>query len=125
MVSKREYEFYIRTVIDKNSKFKPSKAFIETIAIIAYRQPISRSEIEFIRGVDSSGVLKTLLMKNLIKISGRSNTPGRPLLYKTTQQFLEYFGLNSLNDMPKMKEIEQLLDTEEQNQSQIKVFSKK
>ena len=99
-----------------------SKAFIETIAIIAYRQPISRSEIEFIRGVDSSGVLKTLLMKNLIKISGRSNTPGRPLLYKTTQQFLEYFGLNSLNDMPKMKEIEQLLDTEEQNQSQIKVF---
>ena len=61
------------------------------------------AKIEFIRGVDSSGVLKTLLTKDLIKISGRSNAPGRPLLYKTTQQFLEYIGINNLSDMPKMK----------------------
>ena len=73
IVTRAEYELFIRTVSGKNSKFRPSKAFIDTIAIIAYKQPISRSKIEFIRGVDSSGVLKTLLTKDLIKISGRSS----------------------------------------------------
>ncbi len=124
MVTKEEYEFFIRTVSGKNSKFRPSKAFIDTIAIIAYKQPVSRSKIEFIRGVDSSGVLKTLLTKDLIKISGRSNAPGRPLLYKTTQQFLEYFGLNNLSDMPKINEIKQLVDAQQEDQNQIEAFKK-
>ena len=124
IVTKEEYELYIRTVNGKSSKFRPSKAFIDTIAIIAYKQPVSRSKIEFIRGVDSSGVLKTLLTKNLIKISGRSNAPGRPLLYKTTQQFLEYFGINSLSDMPKINEIKQLIDASQKDQYQTEVFKK-
>ena len=124
LVSKEEYEFFIRTAMGKNSKFIPSKAFIDTIAIIAYKQPISRSEVEFIRGVDSSGVLKTLLTKGLIKIIGEPNTPGKPLLYRTTQKFLEYFGLNYLSDMPKINEIKQLVDNKQLDQSQIEVFKK-
>ena len=79
---------------------------------------------EFIRGVDSSGVLKTLLTKDLIKISGRSNAPGRPLLYKTTQKFLEYIGINNLSDMPKINEIKQLVDARQQDQYQTEVFKK-
>ena len=67
---------------------------MDSLAIIAYKQPIGRYEIEAIRGVDSSGVLKTLLNRNLIKIKGRDSGPGRPLLYQTTNNFLEYFGLN-------------------------------
>ena len=124
IVTKAEYELFIRSVSSNNSKFRPSKAFIDTIAIIAYKQPVSRSKIEFIRGVDSSGVLKTLLTKDLIKISGRSNAPGRPLLYQTTQQFLEYFGLNNLSDMPKINEINQLLDSQLEDQNQIEAFKK-
>ena len=124
IVTRAEYELYIKTVSGKNSKFRPSKAFIDTIAIIAYKQPVSRSKIEFIRGVDSSGVLKTLLTKDLIKISGRSNAPGRPLLYKTTQQFLEYIGINNLSDMPKINEIKQLVDARQQDQYQTEVFKK-
>ena len=124
IVTRAEYELFIRTVSGKNSKFRPSKAFIDTIAIIAYKQPVSRSKIEFIRGVDSSGVLKTLLTKDLIKISGRSNAPGRPLLYKTTQQFLEYIGINNLSDMPKINEIKQLVDARQQDQYQTEVFKK-
>ena len=124
IVTKKEYEPFIRTVSGKNSKFRPSKAFIDTIAIIAYKQPVSRSKIEFIRGVDSSRVLKTLLTKDLIKISGRSKAPGRPLLYKTTQQFLEFIGINNLSDMPKINEIKQLVNARQQDQYQTEVFKK-
>ena len=107
----------------RNSKFTLSNAALDTLAIIAYKQPISRNEVESIRGVDSSGVLKTLLTKNLIKIQGRSSGPGRPLLYKTTEKFLDVFGLNSLTEMPKLKEIKQLIDSDPDLNKQIKVFN--
>ena len=97
-------------------------AAMDSLAIIAYKQPISRYEIEAIRGVDSSGVLKTLLNHELIKIKGRDVGPGRALLYKTTIKFLEYFGLNRLSDMPKLKEISELIDADPLFGEQISVF---
>jgi len=95
---------------------------MDSLAIIAYKQPISRYEVEAIRGVDSSGVLKTLLNHELIKIKGRDIGPGRPLLYKTTPKFLEYFGLNRISDMPKLKEISELIDSDPSLGEQISVF---
>lgn len=83
-----------------------SRPSLETLAIIAYKQPISRVDIEHMRGVDTSGVLKTLLEKGLIKILGRKDVPGRPIIYGTTKEFLQYFGLNSISQLPKAEEIE-------------------
>lgn len=82
---------------------------LETLAIIAYRQPIVRSEIERIRGVDTGGVLKTLLDRRLLRIVGRQDEPGQPLLYGTTKDFLEIFNLNALNELPTLKDIEDLM----------------
>lgn len=85
-----------------------SQQALETLAIIAYRQPVVRSEIEDIRGVDSGGVLKTLLERNLIKIIGKRDEPGTPLIYATTSRFLELFNLSSLKDLPTLREFEDL-----------------
>ena len=81
-----------------------SQAALETLSIIAYRQPATRAEIEYLRGVDSGGVMKTLLDKNLLRILGKKDVPGRPLMYGTSRQFLELFGLRDLNDLPTLKE---------------------
>ena len=77
---------------------------LETLAIIAYKQPATKPEIETIRGVNVDGVLKTLIEKNLVRIAGRKETVGRPILYGTSQEFLQYFGLNSLEELPKLEE---------------------
>jgi segregation and condensation protein B len=77
---------------------------LETLAIIAYKQPATKPEIEAIRGVNVDGVLKTLIEKNLVRILGRRETVGRPIIYGTTQEFLQYFGLNSLGELPKLGE---------------------
>ena len=82
---------------------------LETLAIVAYRQPIVRSEIERVRGVDSGAVLKTLLERRLLRIVGRRDEPGQPLLYGTTKEFLEIFNLNALNELPTLKDIEELM----------------
>ena len=82
-----------------------SKQGLETLAIIAYKQPLTRTEIELLRNVNVDGVMKSLLDKNLIRISGRKKTPGRPLVYGTTRQFLEHFGLKSLDDLPSILEL--------------------
>ncbi|HCU25808.1 MAG TPA: SMC-Scp complex subunit ScpB [Deltaproteobacteria bacterium] len=87
---------------------KLSKPSLETLAIVAYRQPIIRAEIDAIRGVDSGGVLKTLLEKNLIRIVGKQDDPGKPMLYGTTQDFLELFQLKSLQELPTLKEFREL-----------------
>ena len=75
---------------------------LETLAIIAYRQPVTRPNLDSVRGVNSDGVLKSLLIKGLIREEGRSEGPGRPILYGTTPEFLQYFGLNSMNDLPEL-----------------------
>lgn len=122
IVSKKKYERFISRLFKKSSRLKLSLAAMDTLAIIAYKQPINRYEVEAIRGVDSSGVLKTLLNHELIKIKGRDIGPGRPLLYKTTTKFLEYFGLDRISDMPKLKEISELIDADPSLGEQISVF---
>jgi len=89
-----------------------SRSAMETLAIVAYKQPVVRAEIEQIRGVDSAGVLKTLLERRLIRIVGRKDAPGRPILYGTTRQFLQAFGLKDLADLPALRDIKELKDAE-------------
>lgn len=122
LVSRKEYEHFIRKMLSKSGRISLSSAALDSLAIIAYKQPIGRYEVEAIRGVDSSGVLKTLLNRNLIKIKGRDSGPGRPLLYQTTNKFLEHFGLNRLSDMPKLKEITELMEADPTLGEQIVVF---
>ena len=122
LVSRQEYEHFIRKMLSKSGRISLSSAALDSLAIIAYKQPIGRYEVEAIRGVDSSGVLKTLLNRNLIKIKGRDSGPGRPLLYQTTDKFLEHFGLNRLSDMPKLKEITELMEADPTLGEQIVVF---
>ena len=87
---------------------KPSRLSspaLETLAIIAYRQPITRADVEAVRGVTIDGVLQTLMERGLVKISGRAEIPGRPLLYETTEFFLDHFGLRNLNELPNVEEL--------------------
>ncbi len=121
-MSRSEYEVFIRRLLKKSGRLALTNASLETLAIVAYRQPVNRFEIESIRGVDSSGVLKTLLSKNLIKIKGRDSGPGRPLLYNTTEKYLEYFGLSNLSEMPKLSELADLEKTESQTDNQTDAF---
>jgi segregation and condensation protein B len=99
-------EFIRRLVKTRMARF--SQSALETLAIIAYRQPITRAEIEYLRGVDSGGVIKTLLEKKLIRILGKKDIPGRPLIYGTTREFLEVFGLRDLKSLPTLREIDEL-----------------
>lgn len=113
MVTRPEYYGWIRQLFKTRSKNRLSRAALEALAVIAYKQPVSRVEVEHIRGVNSDGVIGTLLERNLITIKGRAEAVGRPLLYGTTEEFLRYFGLNSLSDLPKESEIEVLLKDRE------------
>ncbi|MBK7758134.1 MAG: SMC-Scp complex subunit ScpB [Deltaproteobacteria bacterium] len=88
--------------------FRLSKAAVETLAIVAYRQPVTRTEVEDIRGVDSGGIMRTLLEKQLLAVMGRREEPGRPLLYGTTPLFLELFGLKDLSDLPTLRDLREL-----------------
>lgn len=98
----------VRLETPKNVRF--SRPALEVLAIVAYRQPVTRAEVEEVRGVDCGGVLKSLLDKGLVRIMGKKDVPGRPLLYGTTRRFLEAFGLASLVDLPSLQDIEGLLD---------------
>jgi segregation and condensation protein B len=100
-----EYHEWIKNLIQPNP-VRLSKAALETLAIIAYKQPIIRTDIEYIRGVDCGGIIRTLMERNLVRILGRKEIPGRPLIYATTKYFLEFFGLKDLKDLPTPKEIE-------------------
>ena len=111
--TKTEYAPYVLKML-RTSPTRLSRAALETLAIIAYKQPILRQEIERLRGVDVGGILKTLLEKDLIRIMGRKNLPGRPLIYGTTKKFLAVFDLKDLESLPKLKEIRDLGPDEEQ-----------
>lgn len=108
--TKQPYYPYVRqAVVHKNQK-RLSRAALETLAIVAYRQPITKAEIEFIRGVNCDYALQKLLDKQLLSITGRADAPGRPLLYGTSPFFMQYFGLDDLGDLPKLKEFETLAE---------------
>jgi len=97
-------ESWIKKMYREKNRQKLSSASLETLAIIAYKQPITRTEIESIRGENIDGVIRHILQLGLIKCAGRKEVVGRPFLYTTTRKFLEYFGLNSLKDLPKLEE---------------------
>ncbi len=106
-----DYAQYVEELFARRRNVRLTKAALETLAIISYRQPVTKIDIEMIRGVASDSVLHTLLERQLITIAGRAETVGKPLLYQTTDEFLKFFNLNSINDLPRMEEIEELLAT--------------
>ncbi|HDZ62442.1 MAG TPA: SMC-Scp complex subunit ScpB [Nitrospirae bacterium] len=101
---------WVRKMLATSVPSRISHQSLETLAIVAYKQPIIKAEIESIRGVGSDGVLKTLLERRLIKILGRKEAPGRPLMYGTTKEFLQYFGLKDLTELPTLKEFQEVDD---------------
>ncbi len=105
MVTNPHYAQWIKKYKNTASAGKLSLPALETLAIIAYKQPIIKAELEQIRGVNSDGVIKTLLDRRLVKIMGRKEVPGKPLLYATTREFLQYFGLKDLTELPTISEL--------------------
>jgi segregation and condensation protein B len=104
-----EFGAWLGAMVREKSKRKLSVSALESLAVIAYKQPVTKPEIEAIRGVNADYVLRTLLERGLVTIVGRAATPGRPLLYGTTMEFLKHFGLNDLSELPKPREIDELL----------------
>ena len=128
IVTREESAPYIKRLYKGRTQSRLTQRGLETLSIIAYKQPVTKQEIESIRGVNVDGVVKTLLERNLITIMGREKAPGNPLLYGTTKYFLEYFGLTSLEALPKLKEIDELLKNDEKfleslNQVQLEQMS--
>lgn len=110
--TKPAHDHEVRRLLQIERKNRLSSAGLETLAAIAYHQPVTQSEISAIRGVDATGSLKTLLEKKLIKIVGRKKAPGNPLVYRTSDEFLLYLGLNSLDELPSEAEIAKILEQE-------------
>lgn len=104
-----DYSVWLGLMTKEKSKRKLSQSALETLAVIAYKQPVTKPEIEAIRGVNVDYMINALLERDLITIVGRAATPGRPLLYGTTKTFLKHFGINDLIDLPKPREIEEIL----------------
>lgn len=105
-----EYGVWVRRLLKDKAPVRLSSAALETLAIVVFKQPVMKAEVEHIRGVSVDGVVRHLLEKGLIRIAGRSDAPGRPLLYGTTRDFLKHFGLKTLSDLPKVRELDELLD---------------
>jgi segregation and condensation protein B len=110
MATRTELSPFVKALFGQEQEKSLSRSLMETLAILAYRQPVTRPEVDFIRGVNSDYAIRKLLDLGLADVQGRSDSLGRPLLYGTTARFLEQFGLNSLDDLPTLREIEELLD---------------
>ena len=110
--TRKKFAHFLGKLTAETQKKKLSQSAIETLAIIAYKQPITRTEIEFIRGVNVDYIVNSLLERDLISIKGRADGPGRPILYGTTASFLKVLGMNSVEDLPKLKEINEILKNE-------------
>ena len=116
LTTKQEHKYYYEKLVVNPGTNKLSQAALETLAIIAYNQPITTSEISEIRGVQSGQLIRKLVAKGLLKESGKSDMPGRPNLYKTTSEFLDYFGLATLNDLP-------TIDVDNKEESEEELFT--
>ena len=113
LVTKQEYGPWLKRMDRAKAAQKLSRSALESLAIIAYKQPLVRSEIEEIRGVETSGVLRTLCERKLVRIVGRKEVPGRPIMYGTTKFFLEHFGLQDLSQLPPLREFKELGESEQ------------
>jgi len=108
LVTRADFAPWLRQLFPENRQARLSAPAMETLAIIAYRQPITRADMEAVRGVAVDGVMQTLLDRNLVRIAGRSEIAGRPLLYETTQHFMDHFGLKNLDDLPNASELRRI-----------------
>jgi segregation and condensation protein B len=109
LYTREEYAEYVRCLFKTTRAQRLTRASLETLAIVAYRQPVTKPEIEQLRGVDTTAPLLTLLERRLILLAGRAHKPGNPFLYRTSKEFLRYFGLTSLEDLPRQEELEEFL----------------
>ena len=107
LCTRHDYSDWVRKFLKFDKTTKLSQPSLDTLAIIAYKQPLTKIEVEEIRGVDSSGVVRTLLEKKVISPGGRKKVPGRPIMYRTTRKFLEYFGLRDLSDLPTLEDFKE------------------
>lgn len=120
-----QYHSWLEHIQHQNAFRRISQTALETLAIIAYKQPITKPEIDHIRGVDSGYVVRQLMEKGLVDIAGRNDSPGRPLLYKTSTGFLRHFGLNSIDELPKPREIEEILQDDDMAKHRQLIFELK
>lgn len=112
LTTKKEHkEYYQKLITTRNNNL--SQAALETLAVIAYNEPITRAEIDEVRGIASINMIRKLMAKDLVKVSGKSNLPGRPNLYRTTKEFLDYFGLASISDLPDLPVLEKMDEEQE------------
>jgi len=114
-----EYAPWVNQIWQDRKFQRLSQASLEALAVIAYHQPVLKAQIDKVRGVDCGGVLHTLLERNLIQTAGRESSWGRPILYGTTKEFLSYFGLNSLSELPKIEELETFLKEKESSKTRV------
>jgi segregation and condensation protein B len=122
ITTKFEHKAYYQKLIENPETNFLSQAALETLAIIAYNEPITRVQVDTIRGVGSTSIIRKLVAKGFIKECGRSEIPGRPILYETTSEFLDYFGLSSIEDLPN---IEDLIQTPEENDENTDLYTSK
>lgn len=112
LATRPELNGYLRKMFEVTGRNKLSMAALETLAIVAYRQPITAPEVQELRGVNSKGVLSTLLENRLVRLAGRKQVVGKPFMYRTTKEFLAHFGLDSLKELPPLEEFEEMLGVE-------------
>lgn len=123
LTTKKEHNMYYQKLLTTEDNNNLSQAALETLAIIAYNQPITRIKVDELRGISNNHIIRKLVAKGLIKESGRSNMPGRPILYETTSEFLDYFGLSSIDELPDMRDF--LEEEEEEREDEVDLYQSK
>lgn len=123
LTTKKEHNMYYQKLLTTEDNNTLSQAALETLAIIAYNQPITRVKVDELRGISNNHIIRKLVAKGLIKEGGRSNMPGRPILYETTSEFLDYFGLSSIEDLPDMRDF--LEEEEKETEDEVDLYQSK
>lgn len=123
LTTKKEHNMYYQKLLTTEDTNTLSQAALETLAIIAYNQPITRVKVDELRGISNNHIIRKLVAKGLIKEGGRSNMPGRPILYETTSEFLDYFGLSSIDELPDMREF--LEEEEKETEDDVDLYQSK
>lgn len=123
LTTKKEHNMYYQKLLTTEDNNTLSQAALETLAIIAYNQPITRVKVDELRGISNNHIIRKLVAKGLIKEGGRSNMPGRPILYETTSEFLDYFGLSSIDELPDMREF--LEEEEKETEEDVDLYQSK
>ena len=123
LTTKKEHNMYYQKLLTTEDNTTLSQAALETLAIIAYNQPITRVKVDELRGISNNHIIRKLVAKGLIKEGGRSNMPGRPILYETTSEFLDYFGLSSIDELPDMRDF--LEEEEKETEDDVDLYQSK